>query len=69
MFAFEYKGKKYTEEEISKQIESAITIECDHNKRLLLVNLKNTKLRVLSSLSSDIQEICDCFILKNIWQH
>lgn len=64
MFAFEYKGKKYTEEEISKQIESAITIECDHNKRLLLVNLKNTKLRVLSSLSSDIQEICDCFILK-----
>lgn len=64
MFTINYKGKKYSDEEISKRIETAIFVESDVNTRILLMNLSNTRLSVLNSLSSDIQEICDCFILK-----
>ena len=63
MITLEYKGKKYTDEEISKRVASAISVESDVNKRMLLTNLSNTRLRVLNSLSSDIQEICDCLFL------
>ena len=64
MFTFEYKGKKFSDEEVSKRIEDAISLESDVNKRMLLTNLSHTRLRVLNSLSSDIQEICDCLFLK-----
>lgn len=64
MITLNYKGKMYPNEEISKRIEYAITVENDANTRILLMNLCNTKLRVLTSLSSDIQEICDCFFLR-----
>ena len=64
MITWEYKGKNYTDEEVSKRITSAISVESEVNKRLLIMNLSNTRLNVLSSLSSDIQEICDCFFLK-----
>lgn len=64
MFTFNYKGKKYSDEEISKRIEIALTLESDVNKKNLLLNLSKTKLSVLTSLSSDIQEICDCLFLK-----
>lgn len=64
MITWEYKGKNYTDEEVSKRITSAISVESEVNKRLLITNLSNTRLNVLSSLSSDIQEICDCFFLK-----
>lgn len=63
MITLEYKGKKYTDEEMSKRVASAISVESDVNKRMLLTNLSNTRLRVLNSLSSDIQEICDCLFL------
>lgn len=64
MITWEYKGNKYSDEEISNRIASAITVESDVNTRLLIMNLSNTRLRVLNSLSSDIQEICDCLFLK-----
>ena len=64
MITLEYKGKKYTDEEMSKRVSSAISVESDVNTRMFLTNLSNTRLRVLNSLSSDIQEICDCFFLK-----
>ena len=64
MITLEYKGKKYTDEEMSKRVSSAISVESDVNTRMFLTNLSNTRLRVLKSLSSDIQEICDCFFLK-----
>lgn len=64
MIRISYKGKAYTDEEISKRINSAISVEKDANIRLLLMNLSNTRLRVLNSLSSDIYEICDCLFLK-----
>ena len=64
MIRISYKGKAYTDEEISKRIDSAVSVEKDANIRLLLMNLSHTKLRVLNSLSSDIQEICDCLFLK-----
>lgn len=64
MFTFEYKGKKYSDEEILKRIEDALLLENDANTRMLLTNLSHTRLRVLNPLSSDIQEICDCLFLK-----
>jgi len=64
MITFEYNGKNYSDEEVSKRIELAITLENDVNIQMLLTNLSHTRLRVLSSLSSDIQEICDCLFLK-----
>ena len=64
MITLEYKGKKYTDEEMSKRVSSAISVESDVNTRMFLTNLSNTRLRVLKSLSSDIQEICDCLFLK-----
>ena len=64
MITWEYKGKNYTDEEVSNRITSAISVESEVNKRLLIMNLSHTKLRVLNSLSSDIQEICDCLFLK-----
>ena len=64
MFTFEYKGKKFSDEEVSKRIEDAISLESDVNIRMLLTNISHTRLRVLNSLSSDIQEICDCLFLK-----
>lgn len=64
MFTFEYKGSFFSDEEVSKRIDVALSVESDDNTRMLLMNLSNTKLSVLNSLSSDIQEICDCFFLK-----
>ncbi|MDE7433147.1 MAG: hypothetical protein K2N34_14705 [Lachnospiraceae bacterium] len=64
MFTINYKGKKYSDEEVSKRIETAISVESDVNTRILLMNLSNIRLSVLNSLSSDIQEICDCLFLK-----
>ena len=64
MFTFEYKGKKFSDEEVSKRIEDAISLESDVNIRMLLTNISHTRFRVLNSLSSDIQEICDCLFLK-----
>ena len=64
MIEINYKGKFYSEDEILKRIESAISIEDNADVRLLLMNLGNTRLKVLSSLSTDIQEICDCLFLK-----
>ena len=63
-FMFNYKGKKYTEEEIAQRIYAGISTESDKSTRLLLMNLSNTKLYVLKSLLPDIQEICDCLFLK-----
>lgn len=57
-------GIMFSDEEVSKRTETAITVENDSKKRMILMNLSNSKLRVLNSLSSDIQEICDCFFLK-----
>lgn len=59
-----YKGKMFSKEEISKRMESAISLEDDTNTRLLLMNLSNTNLHILKPLLSDIQEICDCLFLK-----
>lgn len=64
MITINYKGKKYSDEEVSKRIDSAISVENDVNKRMLLTNLSYTRLAVLNTLSSDIQEICDCLFLK-----
>lgn len=64
MCTLNYKGKKYSDEEVSKRIEDVISLENDANIRMLLTNLSHTRLRVLNSLSSDIQEICDCLFLK-----
>ena len=64
MITINYKGKKYSDEEVSKRIDSAISVEKDVNKRMLLTNLSYTRLSVLNTLSSDIQEICDCLFLK-----
>ena len=64
MCTLNYKGKKNSDEEVSKRIEDAISLENDANIRMLLTNLSHTRLRVLNSLSSDIQEICDCLFLK-----
>lgn len=64
MITINYKGKKYSDEEVSKRIDSAISVENDVNKRMLLTNLSYTRLSVLNTLSSDIQEICDCLFLK-----
>lgn len=64
---FEYKGKKFSDEEVSKRIEDAISLESDVNIRMLLTNVSHTRLRVLKSLSSDIQEICDCLFLKKTY--
>lgn len=61
---FNYKNKKITDEDISRMINSGLTIECDTKRRELLVELSNTKLRVLKSIMPDIQEICDCLFLK-----
>lgn len=63
-FTFNYRGKKYTEEEIAQRIDAGISTESDKSTRLLLMNLSNTKLCVLKSLYPDIHEICDCLFLK-----
>lgn len=63
-FVFNYKGKKYTEEEIVQRMTMGISTESDTNTRLLIMNLSNTNLCVLKSLLPDIQEICDCLFLK-----
>ena len=63
-FIFNYNGKKYTEEEITQRINARFSTESDKNARLLLMNLSNTNLYILKSLSPDIQEICDCLFLK-----
>ena len=63
-FTFNYKGKKYTEEEIAQRIVAGLSTESDKSTRLLLMNLSNTKLYALKSLYPDIQEICDCLFLK-----
>ena len=54
----------YSDEEVAKRMKIAISLESDINIRMLLMNLSNTRLRVLTPLSSDIQEICDCYFLK-----
>lgn len=59
-----YKGQKYEEKDVSKRIELAKNEETDPNTRMLIMNLSQTKLSVLNSLSEDIQQICDCFFLK-----
>ena len=64
MFTFNYKGRMYSDEEVAKRMKIAISLESDINIRMLLMNLSNTRLRVLTPLSSDIQEICDCYFLK-----
>lgn len=64
MITINYKGKVYSDVEVSKRIKSAISVENDVKKRMLLTNLSNTRLSVLNTLSSDIQEICDCLFLK-----
>ena len=61
---FNYNGKKFAEEEVSTRVELAKSEETDTNTRLLIMNLSQTKLTVLNSLSEDIQQICDCFFLK-----
>lgn len=61
---FNYNGKKFAEEEVSKRVELAKSEETDTNARLLIMNLSQTKLTVLNSLNEDIQQICDCFFLK-----
>lgn len=67
-FTINYKGKNFTEEEISQRIATGLSVESDTNTRLLLMNLSNTQLRILKSLLPDIQEICDCLFLQNTWQ-
>ena len=64
MVTINYKGRIYTDEEVSRRIDSAISVEGNTKTRTLLMNLSNSRLRVLDSLSSDIQEICDCLFLK-----
>ena len=54
----------YSDEEVAKRMKIAISLESDINIRMLSMNLSNTRLRVLTPLSSDIQEICDCYFLK-----
>lgn len=63
-FIFNYKGKNYTEEEITQRISAGIFTQSDKNTRLLIMNLSNTQLRILKSLLPDIQEICDCLFLQ-----
>ena len=63
-FTFNHKDKKYTEEEVTQRIDEGISTESDKSTRLLLMALRNTKLRVLKSLYPDIHEICDCLFLK-----
>ena len=63
-FTINYKGKNFTEEEISQRIATGLSVESDTNTRLLLMNLSNTQLRILKSLLPDIQEICDCLFLQ-----
>ena len=64
MITINYKGRRYTDEEVSRRIDSAISVEGNANTRMLLMNLSNSRLRALNSLSSDIQEICDCLFMK-----
>lgn len=61
---FNYKGKKFSEEDVLERVELAKNEETDPNARQLIMNLSRTKLSVLNSLSEDIQQICDCFFLK-----
>lgn len=63
-FTINYEGKNYSEEEITQRITTGISIQNDTNTRLLLMNLSNTKLRILKPILPDIQEICDCLFLK-----
>lgn len=63
-FTINYKGKNFTEEEISQRIATGLSVESDTNTRLLLMNLSNTQLRILKSLLPDIQEIFDCLFLQ-----
>lgn len=63
-FTINYKGKNFTEEEISQRIATGLSVESDTNTRLLLMNLSNTQLRILKSLLPDIQETCDCLFLQ-----
>lgn len=63
-FTINYKGKNFTEEEISQRIATGLSVESDTNTRLLLMNLSNTQLRILKSLLPDIQKICDCLFLQ-----
>lgn len=63
-FIFNFKGKKFTEDEISQRIIAGISTESDKSTRLLIMNLSNTQLRILKPLLPDIQEICDCLFLQ-----
>ena len=63
-FIFNFKGKKFTEDEISQRINAGISTESDKSTRLLIMNLSNTQLRILKPLLPDIQEICDCLFLQ-----
>lgn len=63
-FIFNFKGKKFTEDEISQRIIAGISMESDKSTRLLIMNLSNTQLRILKPLLPDIQEICDCLFLQ-----
>lgn len=58
-----YKGKYYSNEDITKRVLLAKTDIVDSNTRLFIMNLSKTKLKVLKSLNPDIQEICDCLFL------
>lgn len=59
-----YKGKYYSDEDIAKRVLLAKTEIIDSNTRLFIMNLCNTKLKVLKALIPDIQEICDCLFLE-----
>lgn len=58
-----YKGKHYSDEDVTKRVLLAKTEIIDSNTRLFIMNLSKTKLKVLKALNPDIQEICDCLFL------
>lgn len=58
-----YKGKYYSDEDIAKRVLLAKTDILDSDTRLFIMNLSKIELKVLKSLNSDIQEICDCLFL------
>lgn len=61
---FNYKDKKYTEEEVEQRVNAGISTESDKRTRLKIMILSNTQLCILKSLLPDIQEICDCLFLQ-----
>lgn len=64
-FIFNFKGKKFTEDEISQRINAGISTESDKSTHLLIMNLSNTPSNLYCLIFKKYVTVC---FSKNTWQ-